>query len=131
MQDTECYVASTSEGKSEELGKTERVREATGEISSSSGVLGDMKCVAGSGTETYQTPKPALTFLTVKQTAGRHKAFTEASLRHLIFKASPKHGVGKWDLATRGFARVVYRVPGQQKVLLCEEYLLEWLQSRT
>ncbi|MFZ6656552.1 hypothetical protein [Undibacterium sp. TJN19] len=72
---------------------------------------------------------PNTTFLTVKQTAQRFPIFTEAAIRDLIFKAE---GQAKYPDASKhlnGFLKVIFRVPGQRRVLLCEPALIEWLRS--
>ncbi len=55
-------------------------------------------------------------YLTVKQMADRHPAFSESSLRYHIFN---EH--------TNGFSKVIIRVG--RKVLLNEEAFLGWIEE--
>lgn len=70
---------------------------------------------------------PDRTFLTVKQTAHRFPIFTEAALRYLIFNAGGSKKRPR--LSTSGFETVIFRIPGQNRVLLCEKSLIAWIQS--
>jgi len=70
---------------------------------------------------------PSRTFLTVRQTAERFPAFTEAAIRSLIFYA--KTTSKRKGSSANGFADVIVRVPGQRKVLLCEQRLIDWILS--
>lgn len=76
---------------------------------------------------TVRLPPPARTFLTVRQTAQRFPVFTEPALRSLIFNAksvsTPK------GARSNGFDSVIVRVPGQRKILISEERLIDWIYS--
>jgi hypothetical protein len=74
-----------------------------------------------------QLDSPDRTFLTVKQTAHRFPIFTEAALRYLIFNAGGSKK--RPHLSTSGFETVIFRIPGQNRVLLCEKSLIAWIQS--
>lgn len=60
--------------------------------------------------------KPRL--LTIAQFAAEHPAFSQSSLRHLIFAAS-----------TNGFTKVLRRI-GKRKLLLDEQSFFEWIASQ-
>lgn len=76
---------------------------------------------------TVQLPPPARIYLTVRQTAQRFPVFTEPALRSLIFNAktvsTPK------GTRSNGFDSVIVRVPGQRKILISEERLIDWISS--
>jgi hypothetical protein len=76
---------------------------------------------------TCALPPPASVFLTVRQTAQRFPAFTEAALRSLIFNAKQEPVLN--GVRSKGFDDVIVRVPGQRKVLISEQRLIEWLSS--
>jgi len=66
--------------------------------------------------ETPPQIKPRL--LTVSQFASEHPAFSQASLRHLIF-----------DAHTNGFAKVIRRI-GKRKILLEEKSFFKWIEEQ-
>lgn len=70
---------------------------------------------------------PDRTFLTVKQAAHRFPIFTEAALRYLIFNAGGSKKRPSRNAS--GFETVIFRLPGQNRVLLCEKSLIAWIQS--
>lgn len=72
---------------------------------------------------------PDRTFLTVKQTAQRFPIFTEASIRWLIFQADECAQNPIADLNDNAFSKVIFRVPGQRRILICEQGLIEWLKT--
>ena len=57
-------------------------------------------------------------YLSVAQLAAEYPAFTQCSLRHLIFNASEND-----------FDKVIRRV-GKRKLLLCEKAFHEWIESQ-
>lgn len=72
-------------------------------------------------------PPPPRIFLTVRQTAERFPIFTEAAIRSLIFQAKAE---AKLEGARSiGFSNVIFRVPGQRKVLISEQHLIDWISS--
>lgn len=61
-------------------------------------------------------------YLSVRQTAIRFPAFTEASLRHLIFKCEPERLKPLNGVEPQGFARCIKRDGGARKIQIdCEE----------
>ena len=56
-------------------------------------------------------------YLTVKQCAERHPAFSEASLRHLLFFGEKN-----------GFVRCIRRIG--RRVLIHEPTFVDWVESR-
>ena len=72
---------------------------------------------------------PNTTFLTVKQTAQRFPIFTEAAIRFMIFKAEGQAKYPDANERSNGFLKVISRIPGQRRVLICESALIEWLRS--
>jgi len=55
-------------------------------------------------------------FLTVRQMAEKHQAFSEASLRYLIFNARENN-----------LAHAIYRVG--RKILINEKLFIEWVEK--
>lgn len=72
---------------------------------------------------------PDRTFLTVKQAAQRFPIFTESAIRFLIFQAEACVKNPDVELPDNGFRNVIYRVPGQRRVLIREQNLIEWLNT--
>jgi hypothetical protein len=72
---------------------------------------------------------PNMSFLTVKQTAERFPIFTEAAIRDLIFQAE---GYAKYPDSRKrssGFLKVIIRIPGQRRILICEQALIDWIRT--
>lgn len=63
-------------------------------------------------------------YLTVKQLANKYPAFTESSIRKLIFHAK-NHSRSPQHAKTNGLEAAVIRIG--RKVLIDEERWLEWL----
>ena len=66
--------------------------------------------------ETIQQYRSRL--LTVSQFASEYPAFSQASLRHLIFDAS-----------TNGFCKVLRRI-GKRKILIDEQAFFQWVDQQ-
>lgn len=65
-------------------------------------------------------------YMTVRQFATRHPAFSEPSLRSLIFHAVVRKG-GDGEIPSNGFGAVMVRVG--KRVLIDEEAFFTWLDS--
>ena len=59
-----------------------------------------------------------MSFYTVKQMTMRYPAFTESSIRWLIFHEDKN-----------GFYKCVYRVPGQRKIMIDEMEFIRWIRE--
>jgi len=65
-------------------------------------------------------------YLTVRQFSKKHPAFTEASLRWLIFNAEPREG-SNGKIAGNGIGIAIFRVG--RKVLIDEARFFTWVES--
>lgn len=70
-----------------------------------------------------QTPS----LLTVKQFATKHKAFTEGSLRSMIFQASSRKS-SKGEIRGNGLESALVRLG--RKILIDESEFFKWLETR-
>ena len=66
-------------------------------------------------------------FLTVRQLANKHSAFTEGGLRHLIFHAKPRSSTRE-ELPGNGLELAIVRVG--RKVLIDEARFFHWIESQ-
>lgn len=71
------------------------------------------------------TPTPIL--LTVRQFSEKHPAFTQGSIRQLIFASKPRK-TSRGNLPGNGLSVALVRIG--RKVLLNEQRFFEWLDSQ-
>lgn len=72
---------------------------------------------------------PAHPVFTVRQFAGRNPAFTEASLRNLIFKADTRQST-KGDIPGNGLIEAGAVVRIGRKVLINEQAFFAWVDAQ-
>jgi len=84
---------------------------------------------SASKSASHEAPSSSNTYLTVRQFSGRNPAFTEPSVRNLIFKADPR----KSSLGTipgNGLVEAGAIVRIGRKVLISEPRFFAWVESQ-
>jgi hypothetical protein len=81
-------------------------------------------------TDAFQPIRKATKYFTVEQFSNFNPAFTEASLRNLIFKATDRQST-KGLIAGNGLLEAGAIIRIGRKVLIHEERFFKWIESHT
>jgi hypothetical protein len=85
--------------------------------------------LANQNKQAGQPITPDTTYLTVNQACQMFPIFTPGALRSLIFNAGGTTKDIKGSERANRFSNVILRVPGQRRILICQQGLRDWLQS--